>query len=95
MTARIGELEVLVKELEGTRVWQIAMANIVELVENLDDCWQNCEYEKFKEMQVTKRGFLSIINLVEDWKGELEQVKEDLAYLENPDLVQAGDFDNE
>ena len=95
MSGRIAELSTLVNEIEGTRAWQIAMNEISSLIDELDGSWQNVDEDRFYKMQVTKRSFQSVLYLVDTWKAELEELQETLAAVENPDIVQNGDFDNE
>ena len=95
ISGRIAELSTLVNEIETSRAWQIAMKEISSLIQELDDAWQNVDSEQFARMQITKQGFLSVLNLKAEWEAELAGHQETLAALENPDLVQLGDFDNE
>jgi len=93
--ARIAKLEVLTKEIGTTHAWKIAQEEIRSLITDLDENWQNCTEETFREARVTKLALLSVANLKEQWEAELEELREQLHALQNPSTVQAGDFDNE
>ena len=95
LTERIGELQHLVSEIDSTRAWQLAMKLIGEQIDLLNENWQAVDAEKFKEMQVTKIGLLSVLDLVNDWKEELAQCLEQLEAEQNPASIQQDDFDNE
>ena len=95
LTKRIGDLQVLVGEIDSQRSWQLALAEIENQIDVLDSNWQSVTKEKFYEMQVTKIGLMSVLNLVDEWKEELAGLLEELEAEEHPDKVQQGDYDNE
>ncbi len=88
MTNRMAELETMLNEVENTQAWKIMLKDINGLVEELDLCWQNqSDVDELRKMQVTKLGLLTVTNLREDWQNELDTLREDLATIENKDLV--------
>jgi uncharacterized protein with HEPN domain len=89
------ELECLVSEIENQKSWQIALSQINEQIDILDNHWQDVSQDKFKEMQITKIGLMSVLGIVGSWKQELDNLKLELEARQNPDKIQVSDFDNE
>jgi len=92
---RIDELSIIVREIETSNAWRLAMKEIGSLIEQLDDNWQSLTPETFQEAQTRKLGLMSVLSLVEDWAYELDDLKEQHQRLEHPDKFQEGDYDTE
>lgn len=78
MIERIKELSVLVNDIEESPAWKVAMKELKAKIETLDSCWQSCPQDKLLELQITKLSVMEIIRITEEWKEELEALKEEL-----------------
>ena len=72
---RCEELETLTQEIEKSVAWQIAIKELEEKIVSLDSCWQSCPQEKLLELQIAKLATLEIINIVDEWRAELVDIK--------------------
>ena len=92
---RIHELEILIRDIESSYAWQIAMKELKSRADELDELWQHAKDMDLYKMQVTKVALESVIHIVDLWKEDLEELKEELHAEENPEKVQNGDYDGE
>jgi hypothetical protein len=92
---RIRELEVLVGEIEKSYAWQMAIKELKDKIAILDDSWHNAPQDKVFQLQVTKLAVCEIIEVVDEWRDELSELKKQLNDEQSPEGTQDGDFDSE
>ena len=93
---RIEECEIVVGELDASRVWQIVQKDLEEQRKQLDDFWQNItDTDKLQKARELKMATLHILNLKDKYKEELDARKKELGEYESPDKVIKKDYDTE
>jgi hypothetical protein len=96
LSARIAKCNRIVQGLENHDPFIEMLSDFKDQMKRIDDGWQWLTDEKLlKEAQITKMAFLSVINVLDNYKHDLEQAEKQLVELENPDKITGKDFDND
>jgi hypothetical protein len=94
--ARIAKCNRIIFGLESNDAFREMLLDFKDQMKRLDDGWQWITDEKhLKEAQITKMAFLSVVNVLDNYKQDEEQAQKQLLELNNPDSITGKDFDNE
>jgi len=92
----------VISGLENSSSWKLVLEDFGKEVKRLDDSWQYIYDEKqWYEWRVTKLAAIKVVNLIEDYKQDLDRAKEELKIINNPkthinkDVDAEGDEDGE
>jgi len=93
---RLEHCRKIIEGLENNEAFKLLIGDFENTAKRLDENWQWINEDKvLKEAQITKMATLSIINSLANYRHDIEQVKQQLDKLENPDKLISADFDNE
>lgn len=90
---RAEELTLLTKEIESSPAWQIAMKELEHKINTLNDSWQHANAEQVLQLQIAKLATMEILQIVDEWKEELAEIKEQIS--DQQEGAQTTDFNNE
>ena len=95
LSSKIAKCNRIIVGLEGHDAFIEMLADFKDQMKRLDDSWQWLTDEKLlKEAQITKMAYLSVVNVIDTYKHDLEQAQKQLVELDNPDKITGKDFDN-
>ena len=93
---RLEECELIVGEIEESRVYNIIKQDAERYIELLDSRWQDITDDKqFQESRVLKLAYSHLVNLKEKYQQELEAIKKELLMSDNKDTMQASYYDDD
>lgn len=93
--ARIAKCNRIIQGLEHHDPFLEMLTDFKDQMKRLDDSWQWLTDEKtLKEAQITKMAFLSVVNVLDNYKHDMEQADKQLTELDNPDKITGKDYDN-
>ena len=96
LAARIAKCNRIINGLENHAPFQEMLSDFKDQMKRLDDSWQWLTEEKLlKEAQITKMAYLSVVNVLDNYKHDMEEADKQLIELDNPDKITGKDFDNE
>lgn len=89
----INHCQLVVDSLENNAGWLAALNDFEEQRQRLDDTWQNVSEEKaWFEYRITKLAVMKVLNLVEDYRGDMKLALEQKYKQDNPDKVIQKDY---
>jgi len=93
---KIAKCTRIVQGLELHDAFNEMLSDFKDQMKRLDDSWQWLVDEKLiKEAQITKMAYLSVVNVIDNYKHDIEEANKQLVELENPDKITGKDFDNQ
>lgn len=94
---RIGECNTVLGEITKTAAWEILLKNSKEMIEKLDDSWQDFpgDSAQLKEARILKMASKHIFELPFKYAEELDMLTEELKKRQNPTEIIEKDSDNE
>lgn len=95
LRSRIAKCNRIVQGLEFHEPFIEMLSDFKDQMKRLDDSWQWLTDEKIlKEAQITKMAYLSVVNVVANYKHDIENSTKQLVELDNPEKITGKDFDN-
>ena len=95
LQARISKCNRIINGLQGYDPFIEMLSDFKDQMKRLDDSWQWLTDEKLlKEAQITKMAYLSVVNVLDNYKHDMEEAEKQMIELNNPDKITAKDFDN-
>jgi hypothetical protein len=95
LRARIAKCNRIINGLQGHTPFEEMLSDFKDQMKRLDDGWQWITDEKLiKEAQITKMAYLSVVNVLDTYKHDMEEADKQLVELENPDKITGKDYDN-
>jgi len=95
LNSRVAKCNRIVQGLEHHDPFVEMLSDFKDQMKRLDDSWQWLTDEKLlKEAQITKMAYLSVVNVIDNYKHDMEEAQKQLTELENPDKITGGDYDN-
>ena len=93
--SRIAKCNRIVQGLQSNDAFNEMLSDFKDQMKRLDDSWQWITDEKLlKEAQITKMAYLSVVNVIDTYKHDMEQADKQLTELDNSDKITGKDFDN-
>ena len=95
LRAKISKCNRIILGLQSYDAFLEMISDFKDQMKRLDDSWQWITEEKvLKEAQITKMAFLSVVNVLDNYRHDMDEAEKQLIELENPDKITAKDFDN-
>jgi hypothetical protein len=92
---RIAKCTRIVQGLELHDAFNELLTDFKDQMKRLDDSWQWLTEDKtLKEAQITKMAYLSVVNVIDNYKHDIEEAEKQLVELENPGKITGKDYDN-
>ena len=92
---RIAKCTRIVQGLELHDAFNEMLTDFKDQMKRLDDSWQWLTEDKtLKEAQITKMAYLSVVNVIDNYKHDIEEAEKQLVELENPGKITGKDYDN-
>uniref|UniRef100_A0A6M3INA7 Uncharacterized protein n=1 Tax=viral metagenome TaxID=1070528 RepID=A0A6M3INA7_9ZZZZ len=92
---KIAKCDRIVRGLEHHDPFVEMISDFNNQMKRLDTSWQWITDEKLlKEAQITKMAYLSVVNVIDNYKHDMEEADKQLVELDNPDKITGKDFDN-
>ena len=92
---RIAKCTRIVQGLELHDAFNELLSDFKDQMKRLDDSWQWLTEDKtLKEAQITKMAYLSVVNVIDNYKHDIEEAEKQLVELENPGKITGKDYDN-
>ena len=96
LQARISKCNRIILGLQGNNAFNEMLSDFKDQMKRLDDSWQWLTEEKvLREAQITKMAYLSVVNVLDNYRHDIEEAEKQIIELDNPDKITAKDFDNE
>lgn len=96
LSTRIAKCNRIILGLESYAPFIEMLSDFKDQMKRLDDSWQWLTEDKLlKEAQITKMAFLSVVNVLDNYKYDMDMADKQLTELDNPDKITAKDYDNE
>lgn len=97
LSGRMAEVNLVLGEITKSPAWNILLHDSKQLVQQLDNCWQEIDEtsNKFKEARILKMASKHIFDLPMKYAQELDQLRQELVKRQNPDEVIQKDTDND
>jgi len=95
LRARISKCNRIIEGLNNNPPFEEMLSDFKDQMKRLDDSWQWITDEKLlKESQITKMAYLSVVNILDNYRHDMDEAEKQLIELENPDKITGKDFDN-
>jgi hypothetical protein len=96
LSTRIAKCNRIIEGLQNHTPFNEMLSDFKDQMKRLDDSWQWLNDEKLlKEAQITKMAFLSVVNVLDNYRHDMATAEKNLMELNNPDKITGKDFDNE
>ena len=97
LSGRMAEVNLVLGELTQSTAWNVLLHDSKQLVQQLDDCWQEIDETsaKFKEARILKMASKHIFDLPMKYAQELDMLRAELMKRQNPEEIVQKDNDNE
>ncbi len=93
--AKISKCNRIILGLETHEPFLEMLSDFKDQMKRLDDSWQWLTDEKLlKEAQITKMAYLSVVNVLDNYKHDMGEADKQLIELNNPDKITPKDYDN-
>jgi hypothetical protein len=94
--ARISKCNRIILGLQSNDAFNEMLSDFKDQMKRLDDSWQwITESKLLSDAQITKMAYLSVVNVLDNYKHDMEEADKQLMELNNPDKITGKDFDNE
>jgi hypothetical protein len=91
---RISRCDEIISGLQGSNAFKLALEDFENTKKRIDDYWQyEGDAKKLETLRITKLATISILNIVENYKFDMEKAKQELYQLDNPDKIIKKDYD--
>jgi len=95
LQARVSKCNRIIEGLGSNGAFNEMLDDFKVQMKRLDDSWQWLTDEKtLKEAQITKMAYLSVVNVLDNYRHDAEDAGKQLVELSNPALITGKDFDN-
>ncbi len=91
----VKRAQFIVDGLRDNGAWEMVLEDFGKECNRLDDNW--CfvkDVEVWKEWRVTKLAVLKVLNLVDDYKADMDTAQAEIAKITSTDDAIIKDFDN-
>jgi hypothetical protein len=91
----INRSQLILDHLQNNVGWEMVLEDITKEKQRLDDNWQyETDEKKWIEWRATKMAVIKILNVLNDYRMDIQTALEEKYKLENPDKVIHRDVDN-
>lgn len=93
---KIDECTRVVQGIDGSEAWKIIFKDFERQRQLIDDNWQ-CIFDekKLDELRITKFAVKTLLDLINTYKTDLEQAKDELHKIQNPNTILNKYYDSE
>lgn len=82
--------------MEHNQSWEFVLEDLSKQQKHLDDTWQFVKDEKqWFEYRITKLATMKLLNLVDDYKADMQRAETEIFTINNPDIITQKDVPNE
>ena len=93
---RINRSNEIITGLEGNIAFKLALEDFEKQKKRIDDYWQyENDQKNLESLRITKLATLSVLNIIDNYKFDLEKARQELYKLDNPSKVIKKDYDEE
>jgi hypothetical protein len=92
----INRIDKILAGLTKNESFDLFLDDYKTQMKRIDETWQYIEDpKKLESMKIMKLATLSVINVIDIYKLDLQNAKLELAKLENPDVLVNKDYDSQ
>ena len=92
----VNRSKVIIDGLEHNQSWEFVLEDLSKQQKHLDDTWQFVKDEKqWFEYRITKLATMKLLNLVDDYKADMQRAETEIFTINNPDIITQKDVPNE
>ena len=91
---KIAQCNLVITGLENNDSFKQVLKDFDAQRRMIDDNWQYIsDPAKLEEMRITKLAVLSLLNIIDNYKHDLQKAQEELVKVRNPDTIINKDWD--
>lgn len=92
----VNRSQTVINGLTESPAWGIVLEDITAHCKELDNTWQYVsDDKKMHEFRITKIAVMKILNLINDYKSDMQRASQELKSLVSPETTIEKDVDNE